>query len=96
MTRIVLTEEQAKLLNPTEAVQVCDPEGHVLVVIPPALTSEELRQLRRAQDSTGPCVPAEQVHKTLQALEDAWQREGPLSRERAREIVRARREARGS
>ena len=95
MTRIVLTEEQAKLLNAAEEVQICDPHGHVIVVIPPKLTPEEVAILRRAKDRKGPTIPAAEVHKTLEALEEAWQREGPFGIERAREIVRQRREARG-
>ena len=96
MTRIVLSEEQAQLLKATEEIQICDPQGHIVVVIPPQLTPEEFAKLRRAKDSKGPPVPAEEVHKTLEALEQAWQREGPFGIERAREIVRQRREERGS
>lgn len=96
MTRIMLTEEQAKLLNPTEEVQICDPQGHIIVVVPPKLTAEELAILRRAKERKGPTIPAAEVRKNLQALEEAWQREGPFGIERAREIVRQRREARGS
>ena len=87
MTRIVLTEEQAKLLSLTEPVHVCDPKGHVLVVIPPELTLDELASIRRSSDSKGPRVSSEQVHQMLQALEEAeWQREGLSGKSGAEEL----------
>jgi hypothetical protein len=95
MTRIVLTEEQAKLLSLTEPVHVCDPKGHVLVVIPPELTPDELARIRRSRDSKGPRVSSEQVNQMLQALEEAWDREGPFGKERARQIAQQVRAARG-
>jgi len=96
MTRIVLTEEQAKLLSPTELIQICDPGGRLLAVIPPDLTPEELAKIPRAKDCTGPWVTSEQIRQTLQTLEETWQREGPFGVERAREIVEHIRAARGS
>lgn len=87
MTRIVLTEEQAKLLNPTEEVQICDPRGHTLVVLPPQLTLEEFAKLRRAKDSTGPRHTGEEVRQALQFLEEAWEREGPFDKMRMHELL---------
>jgi hypothetical protein len=96
MKRIVLTEQQAKLLSAFEAVDICDPAGHVIVSIPPELTPEEFAKIRRAKDSAGPWVPAAQVENTLLALEEAWQREGPFDLARARAIVKEVRAARES
>jgi hypothetical protein len=95
MKRIVLTEEQARLLSPTEIVQICDPRGNVITAIPPELTPEEFAKLRRAKDCKGPWVTGEQVHKTLVALEEAWQREGPFGRDRLQELLQEIRAARG-
>lgn len=94
MTRIVVTDEQAKLLNATEEVQICDPRGHILAIIPPELTPDEFAKLRRAKDCTGPWLTGGQVRETLQALEDAWQKEGPFGEERMREIVQEIRKVR--
>ena len=95
MKRIVLTEEQAKLLSAVEAVEICDPRGRVIASIPPELTAEEFAKLRRAKDSKGPWIAGGQVHQTLVALDEAWKREGPLGKERLREIIQELRVARG-
>ena len=95
MTRIVLTEEQAKLLDPTQAIEICDPKGHVVVVIPPVLTADELAKIRRVKDCKGPWIPGWLVQESLHALEEAWQREGPFDIARAREIVREHKASRG-
>ena len=95
MRRIVLTEEQAKQLSAVEAVEICDPSGHVVASIPPELTAEEFAKLRRAKDSKGPWVTGEQVQQTLLALDEAWKREGPFGIERVRAIIQELRVARG-
>jgi hypothetical protein len=87
MTRIVLTEEQAKLLSPIEAVEICDPQGHVLVVLPPELTPEELARIPRAKDYKGPWYTGAQVRDALQFLEEARRREGPFGQARTRELL---------
>ncbi len=89
MNRIVLTDEQARLLNPLEQVVICDPKGRVVVEIPPAITPAELAQLRRAADCKGPFYSGEEVHQMLLTLEEAWQREGPFDEQRMREIIAA-------
>ena len=95
MTRIVLTEEQAKLLNPAEEVQICDPKGRVVVVIPPTDAADELANIRRVKDCKGPWIPSWLVQESLKVLEEAWQREGPFDIARAREIVLEHRASRG-
>jgi hypothetical protein len=96
MRRIVLTEEQAKLLSLVEPVEICDLQGRAVVSIPAALTPEQYAQTQRAREYKGPWVTSEQVHQTLQALQDAWEREGPFGQSRAREIVQQIRDARGN
>jgi hypothetical protein len=95
MQRILLTEEQASLFSATETVEICNPRGHVMVTIPPLLTSEELAKIRRAKDSTGPRYSGEEVRAALKFLEDAWIREGPFAEERRRELLNQWRAERG-
>lgn len=87
MNRIVLTDEQARLLNPLEPAVICDPAGRVVASIPPVITPEEFARLRRAADCKGPFYSGAEVQQMLQALEAAWQREGPFGEERLREII---------
>jgi hypothetical protein len=96
MKRIVLTEEQAKLLSLTEAVEICDPHGRPIATIPAELTPEQFATIRRAKDCKGPWVSGAQVHQTLLALEEAWQREGPFGKDRLKELIQEIRAGRGS
>lgn len=96
MNRIVLTQEQANQISGLEPVEVCDPDGNVIGVLPPALTPEELARIPRAKDHQGPWVTGEQVRQTLQTLEEAWEREGPFDRARLKVIIEQIRAARGA
>ena len=95
MKRIVLTEKQAELLSLTEDVEICDPKGQVITKIPAEFTPEEWARIQRARCDKGPTVSSETVRLTLQALEEAWQHEGPFDQARAREIARQVRERPG-
>jgi hypothetical protein len=89
MNRIVLTAEQAELLNPLELVEICDPDGVVVTSIPPVISLEKFAQVRRARDCMGPFSGAE-VQQMLLTLDEVWQREGPFGEKRMREIISSR------
>jgi hypothetical protein len=95
MRRIVLSEEQARLLSLTEDVEICDPQGRVITSIPAELTAEQYARIKRAREQNGPRVSSEQVRQMLRALEEAWEREGPFDEARALEIAKQVREGRG-
>lgn len=77
MQEIVLTDEQAAVVaSAVKPVQVRDPKGHVLGVINPILTKEEIAELKRRAASPGPRYTGEQVQRRLQALQEEWDRTG--------------------
>ena len=89
MNKIVLTEEQMKLVRQADSfVQVCDPQGIVLGTIDPELTPEFVAEMKRRAAAPGPRYTGEQVGNHLRALEQAWKREGPFDENRMREILR--------
>jgi hypothetical protein len=88
MTRIILTEEQVKTLSQANTpVQVCHPQGIVLGTVDPTLTPEFIAEVKRRAASPGPWYTGEQVRRHLQALEEAWEREGPFDETRMRELL---------
>lgn len=88
MTRIVLTEEQMKLVRQsTSPVPVCDPTGIVLGTVDPEITPEFIAELKKRAKSPGPWYTSEQVRRHFEALEEAWQREGPFDNKRMHEIL---------
>ncbi len=88
MSQIVLTEEQMKVVRQsTVPVKVCDPSGIVLGTVDPELTPEFFAEMKRRGKSPGPCWTGEQVRKHLQALQEAWEREGPFDAPRMRELL---------
>jgi hypothetical protein len=50
---------------------------------------EEIAEARRrAANKSGPWYTGDEVRQHLQALEEAWEREGGFDRERMRELLR--------
>lgn len=78
MVRVVLTEEQARVFSQAmeDPVQVCDPAGKVLAVIPPEMNKEFIAELKRRAASPGPFYSGQQVQARLQALQKEWDRTG--------------------
>jgi hypothetical protein len=88
MTKIVLTPEQANLYHQaTEPVQVCDVQGIVLGTLPPDYSAEFIAELKRRARMPGRTFTGEQVRRHLQALDEAWQRDGPFDLKRAMELL---------
>jgi hypothetical protein len=88
MAEIVLTEEQAAIYRQAkEPVRVRDSHGIILGALDPGLTPEFIAEMKRRAASPGPWFTSEQVRRHLQALKEAWDREGPLNERRMREIV---------
>src|SRR2546423_1800921 len=88
MTQIILTPDQEKLYyQSTEPVQLCDHHGRVLSVLPPECTPEFIAELKERARNPGKTYTGEQVRRHLQALEEAWQREGPFDHKRAKELL---------
>jgi hypothetical protein len=96
MSRIILTKEQANAYSPAELVEICDPQGRVIASIPPKLTPDEWEQIQKSRAYTGPGISSDQIHQMLEALEQAWEKEGPFDKARALEIAQQFRETRGS
>ena len=88
MTQIVLNPEQAKLYHQATApIQVCDTQGRVLGTLPPDYSAEFIAELKRRAQAPGRRFSSEQVTRHMQALAEAWKREGPLSEKRTMEIL---------
>jgi hypothetical protein len=97
LKRIILNEEQAKLLTLAgETVEICDPQGKILCRLDPPITEEEIAELKRRGKSPGPWYSGEQVRQTLKTLEEIWNREGPFDKQRLKEILEQIRAARKS
>jgi hypothetical protein len=70
MTQLVLTTEQAQVLTQAlEPVQVCDPQGRVLRVIPPIWTEEDIAEAKRRLASDEPRYTTAQVLDYLRSLD---------------------------
>jgi hypothetical protein len=88
MTQIFLTPDQVNLYNQAkEPVQVCDPQGKVLGTLPPDYSAEFIAELKRRAQTPGRRFTSEQVTRHMQALAEAWKREGPLDDKRTMEIL---------
>ncbi len=69
MTRIVLTDEQAKVVAAaTEPVPVCDARGNVLGFLNPVWTEEDIAEAKKALAAGGPWYTTEQVLAHLRSL----------------------------
>ncbi len=90
MTQITLTEEQMNVLRQAPApVQVCDPQGNVLGMVHPERSPAFIAEMKRRASAPGPRYTGEQVQGHLQALQEAWEREGGFDAARMKEILQA-------
>ncbi len=97
MSQIVLTEEQMKVLRQACApVAVCDPDGNVVGRVDPEKTPEFIAEMKRRAAAPGPRHTGEQVRGHLQALQQAWDREGGFDEKRMHEILAEIRAKEGS
>jgi hypothetical protein len=89
MVQLILTEEQVRLMREAlgKPVQLCDPTGKVLVRIEPEMNQEFLAELKRRAAQPGPRYTGEQVRRHLQALQEAWDREGGFDEARMRVLL---------
>jgi hypothetical protein len=79
MERIVLTEEQARVIaGATGSVEVHDPQGRVLAFLKPLdpKLAETIRECQRRLAAPGPRIPAAKVEAFLRTLDEIDQREG--------------------
>jgi hypothetical protein len=85
MERITLTEEQMDIIRTAIAlVYVYSSNGELLATIDPYRSSESIQSL---EPSTDPCYSGGQVQRYLKLLEEAWNREGALSKDRMKELL---------
>jgi hypothetical protein len=95
MSHIVLTEEQAQFLRGARGrVEVRDTQGRLLGHMIPELTPEEIAVLKNRGRSSGPWYSGEEVQQRLQALQEAWDREGGFDEARMHELLAQLRAAR--
>ena len=95
MTRIVLTEEQARIWKQShEEVEMCDSTGTILKTLPPLCTEEEFLKAKAIAAKNRPRYSGKQVQETLRFLEDTWQREGPFGEQRLQELLQEWRQRR--
>jgi hypothetical protein len=89
MVQVVLTEEQARLLEQKacESVQLCDPTGRVVRTVPPKYTAEQIAEFKRRAASPGPWYTGQQVQARLQALQEEWDRTGGFDEDYMREFL---------
>ncbi len=88
MNQIILSPEQAKLYHQATApVQICDTTGKVLGTLPPDYSAEFIAELKRRARQPGLRYTSEQVTRHMQALAEAWNREGPLDEKRTLEVL---------
>ncbi len=88
MSKIVLTEEQMNVLREATApVPVYSPQGIILGTVDPELTPEFIAEMKRRAASSNRWYTGEQVRRHLQALEEAWEREGGFDEARMRELL---------
>jgi hypothetical protein len=88
MNKIILTEEQLQVLHQSNSpVPVCHPQGKVLGTVDPDLTPEFIAEMKRRAASPGPWYTGEQVRRHLEALQEAWDREGGFDKARMHELL---------
>ncbi len=90
MPQIILTEEQARVLEGTsESVEVRDPHGRILAFLRPLDPDlvETILECKRRLASSEPRISSEQVQAHLRKLEEIRQREG-MDREKMLDLLR--------
>ena len=89
MTEIVLNEEQTRLVDPNNPVVIRDCFGNLLGQVEPfGWTPDEISEAKSRASSAGPWYSSEQVQAQLRAVAQAYDREGGIDIERAREVVK--------
>lgn len=89
MTQIILNPDQVKLYHEAkEPVQICDPQGKVLGTLPPDYSAAFISELKRRAREPGRRYSSEQVTQYLKTLGDVRAREGTLTAERARGVLK--------
>ena len=70
MERIVLTDEQAKVVaSATRPVPVCDGAGSVLGFLPPAWTEDDIAEAKKRLSSDAPRLSTAEILAYLRSLE---------------------------
>ena len=88
MAQIVLTEEQARLVNGTGPVEVRDNQGRLLGHIEPlSVSADEIAEMKWRAATSKKWYTGEQVRRNLQALEAAEKQRGSLSASEAHELL---------
>ena len=88
MTQIVLNPDQVNLYHQAkEPVQVCDPQGKILGILPPDYSAEFIAELKRRAAAPGPWYSGDEVQAMFQFLEDAWSKEGGFDDARRKELM---------
>jgi len=91
MQRIVLTEEQSRLLAESkDSVEVYDAQGQLVSFVKwfdPATAEVIAQHIRRRNLPRQPGIPSAQVHAHLRKLEEIRQREG-MDEAKMKEILR--------
>jgi hypothetical protein len=88
MPKLVLTEEQARLVAESNApVEVVDRQGNIYTPIRLELTAERFAELKRSAASPGPWYTGDQVQARLRALDAEWERTGGFDAEYMRAFL---------
>jgi hypothetical protein len=88
MAQIVLTEEQARLVDGAGSVEVRDNQGRVLGHVEPlGISAEEIAEMKRRAATSKEWYTGEQVRRHLKALEAAEKQRGSLSVSEAPELL---------
>jgi hypothetical protein len=71
MTRIVLTDEQTKVVaSATKPVPVCDARGNVLGFVNPAWSDEDIAEAKKRLASNAPRLTTAEILAYLRSLEE--------------------------
>jgi hypothetical protein len=95
MPHIVLTEEQARVLQQsTLAVELRDEQGPVLARVPPPTEEQIIERIKQNRNDKFPRYPAREVQARLRRLEEISQQE-EVDEVRAKELIRRMRTEEG-
>lgn len=88
MSHIVLTDEQALVLNKATApVEVRNTSGHLVGLIAAPSEEEIIARALRSRQENRPRYPAEEVHARLMRLQEIAERE-PLDSAKVKDLLR--------